>query len=111
MLAILGTVFGANWWRSPAFSAMSWLTWAKHSKGGRLAIGGHAEIWRRWRKTKPADSAGEDTTMRCPNCNYEMFGPRTSLERTYKHDHWDCDSCGTEVVVPLPDSPDADTPA
>lgn len=46
--------------------------------------------------------------MKCPNCGDMMGGPVTIRGRGYPHFHWACGPCGTEVSVPLSDSPDAD---
>lgn len=54
--------------------------------------------------------AREEDDMDCLNCGDAMGGPATIIGRGYPHDHWNCESCGTEVTIPLPDSPDADEP-
>lgn len=46
--------------------------------------------------------------MTCPNCGDLMGGPVTIRGRGHPHVHWACGSCGTELSIPLPDSPDTD---
>lgn len=38
--------------------------------------------------------------MNCPNCSKQMDGPSTIVGRPAPHDHWNCDSCGTELTIP-----------